>query len=191
MKTLTFEVVIRAEKTKVWNLMLQDKTYREWTGEFHAGSYYEGTWNTGSEIRFFGPNDDGTLGGMYSRIKENRPFDFISIEHLGLVTNGQLDTESNEARKWASALENYTFTSEGAETRLEVSLQVLPEYQAIFEDLWYRALSALKRICGRKDNPRDFSHREIRNPRPSGTTSFLELLIEPSEARSGINHLYE
>jgi len=43
MKTLTFEVVIRAEKTKVWNLMLQDKTYREWTGEFHAGSYYEGT----------------------------------------------------------------------------------------------------------------------------------------------------
>jgi uncharacterized protein YndB with AHSA1/START domain len=148
-KTLTFVIVIHADKTKVWNLMLQDKTYREWTGEFHAGSYYEGTWNTGSEIRFLGPNDDGTLGGMYSRIRENRPFDFISIEHLGLVTNGQVDTESEEARKWSSALENYTFTSEDADTRLEVSLQVLPEYQSMMEDMWKRALAALKRICER------------------------------------------
>ena len=34
---------------------------REWTGAFHEGSTYEGDWNEGDEIRFLGPNDDGTV----------------------------------------------------------------------------------------------------------------------------------
>ncbi len=51
--------------------MLEDATYREWTSAFNeTGSYYEGDWNPGSEIRFLGPDDEGSLGGMIATVEE-------------------------------------------------------------------------------------------------------------------------
>ena len=49
---LKYSIAINAPKEKVWHTMLDDKTYRERTAEFNPGSYYEGDWKQGSEIRF-------------------------------------------------------------------------------------------------------------------------------------------
>ena len=85
MDKLKFSIVINAPKEKVWDTMLEDKTYRIWTEEFTPGSHYIGSWDEGSKILFLGPANDGKLGGMVSRIKENKLHKFISIEHLGEV----------------------------------------------------------------------------------------------------------
>ena len=63
--------------------MLADNTYSEWTKPFHEGSYYEGSWEEGSEIKFLGPDENGGIGGMFSRIKKNDKYKFLSIEHIG------------------------------------------------------------------------------------------------------------
>src|SRR5688572_26021299 len=111
MEKLRQTIFINAPRERVWDVMLSDETYRQWTSAFNPGSYYKGDWKEGSKILFLGPNPDGSgEGGMVSRIKENRPHEFISIEHLGIVQNGVEDTESEEAKKWAPAYENYTFT---------------------------------------------------------------------------------
>lgn len=39
MNKLHFEVHINAPKEKVWNMMLEDATYRQWTEVFMPGSY--------------------------------------------------------------------------------------------------------------------------------------------------------
>ncbi len=82
--------------------MLADATYREWTGAFHEGSYYEGSWDEGSRIRFLA-EDEGKLSGMSSRIAANQPYEYISIEHIGEVIDGQEDTTSDSAKQWAGA----------------------------------------------------------------------------------------
>ena len=147
MQILQFSILINADKQKVWNTMLQDKTYREWTKEFYDGSYYEGGWEKGNEIRFLARDERGNLQGMFSRIKENIPFEFISIEHLGLINNGIVDTSSEEIKKWAPSFENYTFSNISGQTGLKIEMQVVPEFKSMFEELWPKALKALKSLC--------------------------------------------
>jgi hypothetical protein len=86
MQKLHFSTLINAPKDKVWHAMLDDQPYREWTKAFNEGSYYKGSWEKGSKILFLGPDPNtGEEGGMVSRIAENKPYEFISIEHLGIV----------------------------------------------------------------------------------------------------------
>ena len=110
MHKLHFSIVINASKEKVWNTMLDKDSYRLWTDIFSPGSHYVGDWSKGSKILFLGPEENGVIFGMVSRIKENDPYKYISIEHIGFVQNGKEDTSSESATKWAGALENYTFT---------------------------------------------------------------------------------
>ena len=126
--------------------MLGDATYREWTKPFHEGSYYQGSWEEGSKILFLGPSEEGEMG-MVSRIKENRPYEFVSIEHLGLVMNGVEDTTSAEATKWAPAFENYTFRDVAGGTEVSVAVDVPEEYEAMFKEQWPKALEVLKQLA--------------------------------------------
>ena len=84
--------------------------------------------------------------GMYSRIAKNIPLEFISIEHLGLVKNDQIDTESEEAKAWSPAFENYTFTSENGGTKLVVEVDTDEKYGGMFKDMWPKALEKLKEL---------------------------------------------
>ncbi|MEK7263373.1 MAG: hypothetical protein AAB071_02545 [Bacteroidota bacterium] len=147
MQTLHCTILINADKKKVWNTMLNENTYREWTKEFHADSSYEGNWNKDSEIRFIAPDQNGKRQGIFSRIKENILYQFISIEHLGLIVNGEVDTVSEEAKKWMPSFENYTFTENNGETELTIEMQVEEEYKSMFEAMWKKALTALKLLC--------------------------------------------
>ena len=147
MEKLNFKTTINAPVERVWKVMLGDKTYREWTKAFHAGSYFEGSWEKGSEMRFLGPDENGKLGGMFSRIKENIPNRFISIEHLGIIADGKVDTTSDEVKKWTPSLENYTFTDKNGKTELTVDMEIAAEYKEMMTEMWGRALADLKRIC--------------------------------------------
>ena len=125
--------------------MLEDATYRQWTSAFCEGSYYDGSWDEGGEIRFLSPGGDG----MIARIAENQPQQFISIEHRGLIANGVADTESAEAKSIAGARENYTFTEQNGTTTVTVQVDTTAEYAAMFEGMWPRALEQLKALCER------------------------------------------
>ena len=147
MKKLSFSILIDASKQKVWNTMLEDKTYRIWTEEFSPGSHYVGNWNQGSKILFLGPTNDGKLAGMVSRIKENKLYKYISIEHLGEVYDGVEDTTSDRVKIWAGALENYTFIDKNGKTELVVDLDINEEFKEMFEGMWPKALQKLKLLC--------------------------------------------
>lgn len=86
---------------------------------------------------------------MVSRVAENRRPEFMSIEHLGLVSNGVEDTESEAAKKWAPAFENYTFNEKDGGTELLVDMDVEEEYYTMFEEMWGKALPLLKSIVER------------------------------------------
>lgn len=142
MKTLHFTTLIHASRGAVWNAMLAPETYKMWTAEFCEGSYFEGSWAKGERIRFLSP--DGC--GMTSVIAENRPHEFLSIRHLGIIKDGVEDTESEEARSWAPAYENYSFSASGTSTELAVDMDVTPEFEEYMAKTWPKALDKLKAI---------------------------------------------
>jgi uncharacterized protein YndB with AHSA1/START domain len=142
---LNYSITINASPEKVFNTMLQDATYRQWTAEFNPGSYYAGSWDKGSKIQFLGADEKGNLQGIYSRIKENIPHQFISIEHLGEIKDGKEDVSGDSA--WAGALENYSFTDAGGNTVLAVQTDITKEFQSYMDEMWPKALAKLKSIC--------------------------------------------
>lgn len=84
---------------------------------------------------------------MVSRIAENKPYEFISIEHLGIVFNGVEDTTSDEARKWAPAYENYSFKENDGATEVLVDIDVDETEKEAFNMMWLEALQKLKEIA--------------------------------------------
>lgn len=149
MSGLRYSVDISAPKEIVWDVMLADITYRDWTSAFHEGSSYEGSWEKGSSIRFVAP-DDGKVGGMFSRVVENIPYVYVELEHLGEIRDGVEDTSSESARQWAGARESYRLGEDDGTTTLVVELQgaeISPEFRDMFEQMWPQALQRLKEIA--------------------------------------------
>lgn len=138
-----WSVMIMAPKEKVWKIMLEQETYRIWTADFMPGSYYEGSWEAGSRMRFLAP--DGS--GMISEIAECSPHEFLSIKHLGMIMGGVEDTGSEAVRAWTPAYENYTFAEQDGFTRLDVDSDTPDEMVQMMEDTWPKALAKLKEIC--------------------------------------------
>ncbi len=142
MNNLKFSIFINASKEKVWNTMLEDATYREWTKTFNDPSYYEGDWSEGSKMLFLGTDKEGkNEGGMLSRIAKNIPFEHISIQHLGVIENGV-------EKPWEAeneAFENYTFTEKDGGTQVDVELINTPDaYIEMMNAMWPKSLDALK-----------------------------------------------
>lgn len=150
MNKLHFSITIDAPKAKVWSTMLDDAPYRVWTEAFSAGSHYVGDWSKGSKILFLGPDPNtGKMGGMVSRIAENRLHEYISIEHLGMVQDGNEDyfTAGEEMKGWVGAHENYTFKEENGKTEVLVDIDVTEDIKEVFEDMWPKALQKLKELA--------------------------------------------
>jgi uncharacterized protein YndB with AHSA1/START domain len=142
MKDLHYSIEINAPRERVWNTMLEDSTYRQWTNAFMPGSYYEGDWSEGSEMRFLGPSEGGQKdGGMAARVKENRHLEFISLEQYAEIRDGELVPWN------PTGFENYTFTDSENGTLLSIDLLGIPdEYAGMFDEMWPKALQILEEI---------------------------------------------
>jgi hypothetical protein len=150
-KKLHVSISINAPAEKVYKTMLDEPTYKEWTKAFSPSpdttSYVKGDWSKGSKILFVGVDPEtGKEGGMVSRIAENKPNEFVSIEHLGILNDGVEDTTSEEAKKWTPAFENYTFKEENGVTELEIDVDTADELAEEFEKAWPQALEKLKEL---------------------------------------------
>jgi uncharacterized protein YndB with AHSA1/START domain len=150
---LHFEITINAPAGKVWDVMLGEDTYKEWTTAFDPTSSFEGSWEKGENIKFISSKSGD---GMFSEIAENIPHKYISIKHLGVIKNGIIDRTSDEAKKWTSAYENYTFMNEEGKTNLKIDIEMdfdtgAEEMIEMFKEMWPNALSKLKEICEKQD----------------------------------------
>jgi len=151
MANLNYTIDIEAPKQKVWQVMLELDTYKEWTGAFHPGSTYEGSWDKGSKIKFVS-EDDRKLSGIFSQIAENIPYEYVSIEHLGEIVDGKEDMTSESAKQWSGSHENYRFTEKDGITTVDVELtgdNLGDEIRKMFDGMWLRSLQKLKEICER------------------------------------------
>ncbi len=156
MEKLQFKVSINAPVTKVYDFMhgtSSKSTYEQWTSLFNPTSTFEGSWDKGSKILFIGVDEKGEKGGMVSKIAENIPNQFVSIQHYGLLKEGKEITEGPEVEKWANGFENYTLeesaTTDGkpTTTTVTVDLDTTEDFVDYMNESYPKALDKLKEIC--------------------------------------------
>jgi uncharacterized protein YndB with AHSA1/START domain len=147
MEMLHFEIIINASAEKVYQTMIGEKTYSEWTAEFNPTSTFKGSWEKGSKILFLGEEPGAAAGGMVSRIRENIRNRYISIEHVGFVKDGKEITSGHELEKWSGMHENYMFTDRGGKTLVSVDMDSNDEFKSYLLRTWPKALIKLKSIC--------------------------------------------
>ena len=150
MKKLQFKVSINAPVTKVYDIMLgtgSKSTYEQWTSLFNPTSTYEGNWDKGTKILFVGVDEKGEKGGMVSRIVDNIPNRFVSVQHYGLLKGDEEITEGPEVEKWANGFENYTFEENNGITSVTIDLDTTEEFEDYFKETYPKALGKLKELC--------------------------------------------
>ena len=147
MKKLQFNISIHAPVSAVYNVMLgisSKSTYEQWTAMFNPTSTYEGNWEKGSKMLFIGVDEKGEKGGIVSKIAENIPHQFVSIQHYGLVNAGKEITEGAEVEKWANGFENYSFEENNEVTTVKVEIDATEEFIDFMNETYPKALNKLK-----------------------------------------------
>lgn len=150
MKKLQFNISIHAPVSAVYNVMLgisSKSTYEQWTAMFNPTSTYEGNWEKGSKMLFIGVDEKGEKGGIVSKIAENIPHQFVSIQHYGLVNAGKEITEGAEVEKWANGFENYSFEENNEVTTVKVEIDATEEFIDFMNETYPKALNKLKELC--------------------------------------------
>lgn len=150
MERMIFKITINSPISRVYERMLglaSKSTYQQWTSAFNETSTYEGSWNTNGKIYFLGTTASGEKEGMVSKIIENIPNAFVSIQHVGLFKNGVEILEGPEVEKWAGGLENYYFEQEVGTCVLRVELDTVEEFADYMNETYPKALEKLKEMC--------------------------------------------
>ncbi len=146
--TLHYEILIPKSPQFVYEMMLSDSGYRQWTAAFNETSHFKGSWEEGSKMLFLGCDAEGNLAGMVSTIKINKPNKFISIEHIGEFKDGKEIVSGPEVEQWAGSLENYTYNEDPQGTLLKIDMiGKFGDFTDYFNDTWPKALQKLKEIC--------------------------------------------
>jgi uncharacterized protein YndB with AHSA1/START domain len=147
MKRINFKTDINAPAEKVWQVLWNDRSYREWASTFSPGCYAESDWKEGSSIRFLSPEGEG----MRSEIAKKVDNKLMSFRHLGTVAAGKDVADEKEKGEWKGAMENYHLRPAGQATELEVEIDVTEEFEDYFKKTFPRALQRVKDLSEQKN----------------------------------------
>ena len=143
MKKLEFRITIDATPEVIWDIIIGKDTYPEWTRVFAEGSNVETDWKKGSKAVF----GDGKGSGMVAVIEEHVPNEFLSIKHIGEVTDGVEDTTSDKVKEWAGAHENYTLKPVDGKTEWLVEIDMSEEWEEYMTKAWTQAQDKVKEMA--------------------------------------------
>ena len=136
---LHFSVDIAAPREKVWRVLWDDASFRDWSSVFAEGSHAVSDWNEGSSVQFIDPSSGS---GMASVIEKKRPGEFMSFRHESEIKDGKVQPPA----AWAGAHEDYTLTEKDGRTTLTIDLDTSDEYRQMLEDKFPAALQRVKQL---------------------------------------------
>lgn len=142
-KRLLFSIDIQAEKSKIWQALWDDSSYRAWASVFYEGSYIVADdWGEGSTVLFLGPDQSG----IYSLIETHIPHTMIQFKHIGNVVKGKEQPIDEETKKWSGATEMYSLTEEADHNTLTIELDVMDEHVDFMTQKLPMALEKIKEL---------------------------------------------
>jgi uncharacterized protein YndB with AHSA1/START domain len=148
MQRLNFTIDIEASKEKVWQILWDDETYRQWTSAFCEGSYMVGDLKDGARIHFLAPDGQG----MYSDVEKVVENEFVSFKHIGEMKDKAELPLDDETKKWSGNYENYILTENNGTTTLSVEIDAVEQYVDFFNEKMPIAMENVKNLSETKAN---------------------------------------
>lgn len=138
MKLLEFTINIKAKPEKVWNILFTMDSEGKWAGAMDEGSYFEGTWEKGSIIKFIDPQNNG----MYNLVQENIPCKEVRMKHLGWILQGELSPQP-----WEDSTITYLLESRNKGTVLTAKVNSMDEFVDFFNSNYPKNFEKIKKFA--------------------------------------------
>ena len=143
MITLKYDIKIRANAQKVWNILWDTHTYSKWTQAFSETSRMQSDWKVGGETLF----QDASGDGMIATIVELEQFKKVVFKHLGILRNGIADTTSIETQEWNGTFEQYVLDEQQGITTLYAEVETSAEYQEMMDRGFQQGFAVVKALA--------------------------------------------
>jgi len=141
MKELTFSVEINANKSKVWDTLWQDQTFRDWSGLIDPGTYMVGDLKQGSEVQFISAENGY---GVTSLVETCINGEYLLLKHSA---DTQESGSKEREKEWTGGNESYTLVENNGITTLTVAFDMPPTQEEYFTANYPMALDRVKELA--------------------------------------------
>lgn len=142
MQRQEFSIDIQSPKEKVWSVLWDDKTFRDWANNIDAGMYLVGTLEQGAEVQFVSGNAEY---GVTSVVEKLVPNGLVSFRHVQDFVPG---SKKPEKKEWVGGEERYTLSErDGGVVTLTIALDTPPEHVENFKNIFPKALERIKELA--------------------------------------------
>ena len=141
MKEIQFSIEINATKERVWAILWEDITFRDWASIIDEGTYMKGVMKEGNEIQFISSVNGY---GVTSLIEKLNPNKFVLFRHGSDTKESGLQEREKE---WTGGTESYSLTEKNGVTTLIVKFDVPQEQEETFNIRFPRALERIKTLA--------------------------------------------
>ena len=144
MITISTEQKINAPAQKVWDVLWEENSYKEWTKHFAPGSCMQSDWKINGKTYF---TDESRKNGMVSTIVTLEEAKEVVFQHLGILKDSVEDIDSEDARLFSGALEKYYLREEDGVTILNGSVETPAQYEETLSNGFEQGFAEVKRMA--------------------------------------------
>lgn len=138
MKLLEYTIQINTTPEKVWDVLFTQDNYKKWASAMNEGTYFEGTWEEGSIMKFLDPKNNG----MYNLVEKNIPNKQLSMKHLGWILEGVLTPQN-----WEDSTLDYILEPNENGTLLIGKVNSLDEFVDFFNSKYPKNFENIKNLA--------------------------------------------
>lgn len=129
---------IKASKERVWQVLWDDESFRDWASLIDEGTYMKGELKEGNVVQFISSHGGY---GVSSLVEKLIPAELIVLKH-------QMDTkdsgESQRDEEWTGGSESYRLTESDGFTTLIFSMDAPPSQEELMSIRVPQALARIK-----------------------------------------------
>ena len=142
MKTLEFKISIDAPKEKVWEVLWDDQTYRQWASVFCEGTYAVSSWQEGDVIHFLSPGGMGMNSIIFKKVEN----EYMAFKHISEIKDYKVLPADAAGEGWSNVMETYRLISTENGTLLEGTMDMDEKYTDYFEEVFPKAFEKIKEL---------------------------------------------
>lgn len=150
MKNLQHSIEINASKEKIWSVLWDDTTLRDWAGIIDPGTYMTGPLVEGNEINFIGNSDGGVRYGVTSKVEKLIPFEHITLRQIADIKVADDGTIDKRDPQWTGSVETFELEEKAGKTTLTHTQDIPDELVEYFENALPKVQERIKILAEQK-----------------------------------------
>jgi len=137
MKKLQFSIKINSSKEKLWSVLWDDQSFRDWASLIDEGTYIKGEMKEGNEIQFISSVNGYGVTSLVSKLIPN---EYVLFKHASDTQN--IGTATRD-KQWSGGSESYSLIEEKGQTVLTIKSEIPEDLVEIFNTSIPKALERI------------------------------------------------